>query len=109
MYAYCGNNPISRADYEGEWFNVVFGAMGYEGTEAFEESMKIVSNTTEAIGKLIKKELHPKVRAVAKKTVKQAYKYLKKEAFNSVTDNVSTTILANFISDISGLYIKAFD
>ncbi len=41
MFVYCGNNPVSRADDEGEWWHVVAGAL-IGG--AFELGAQLISN-----------------------------------------------------------------
>ena len=191
MFAYCGNNPVNTADYQGEWFVIVigsatgalvsgvstaiqggsrdeiivsaicgafsgfvaatgaggligqvaagaissvvdsgyqnynayaageltledaasstlvsatlgavFGAMGYEGTDALTSSDLVSQNTLDALGTLIKPVVHPRVRSAAEATVRAGRNYIVSTTKIALIDNLLTNAISCGVSEV---------
>ena len=82
----------------------VFGAMGYEGTDSLENSMKMAKKTKSAKNILSQKGVHPNVKSTAKAVVKQGQDYFWQEVGGCVFDSITTSAVGCGTSEVAGLY-----
>ena len=81
-----------------------FGAMNFNGTDAFEASKKMASNAHDALRKLSQRVVHPNVRKSSQAILRQSGKYIVNEFKSSIIDNTLTTSSRYGVGKLAELY-----
>lgn len=84
-----------------------FGAMGYNGTDSLENSMKISQSTKTARKVLSEQGIHPNVKASANAAIKQGRKFFWGEVRDCAIDGIATSILGSGTSYVAGAYFAS--
>ena len=78
----------------------MFGAMGFEGTNAMHISDIVSGQTIDAVQTLLVRGIHPKVKAAANATCRVGARYVRSEFTNALIDNTITGAMGCGVSAV---------